>query len=172
MPASVVAPPMATSPMLAATKSVAAASNGRDIVVAVDAGHGGQDPGAIGRGGTYEKHVTLAIARKLAQAIDREDGMRAVLIRDGDTFVSLRNRIRKAREHGADMFVSIHADSVRDRSVGGSSVYVLSTRGASDEAARWLAERENAADLVGGVSLDDKNDVLASVLLDVTQKEV
>ena len=175
MPASVVAPPMATSPakvpMLAATKSVAAASNGRDIVVAVDAGHGGQDPGAIGRGGTYEKHVTLAIARKLAQAIDREDGMRAVLIRDGDTFVSLRNRIRKAREHGADMFVSIHADSVRDRSVGGSSVYVLSTRGASDEAARWLAERENAADLVGGVSLDDKNDVLASVLLDVTQKE-
>ena len=173
--ATAVAPSITAStagvPMLAATKSVAAASNGRDIVVAVDAGHGGQDPGAIGRGGTYEKHVTLAIARKLAQAIDREDGMRAVLIRDNDTFVSLRNRIRKAREHGADMFVSIHADSVRDRSVGGSSVYVLSTRGASDEAARWLAERENAADLVGGVSLDDKNDVLASVLLDVTQKE-
>jgi N-acetylmuramoyl-L-alanine amidase len=159
------------TPTLAATKSVAAAANGRDIVVAVDAGHGGQDPGAIGRGGTYEKHVTLAIARKLAQAIDNEDGLRAVLIRNDDTFVSLRDRIRKARQHGADMFVSIHADSVRDRGVGGSSVYVLSTRGASDEAARWLAERENAADLMGGVSLDDKNDVLASVLLDVTQKE-
>ena len=176
MPASVVAPPMATSPatlpMLAATKSVAAASNGRDLVVAIDAGHGGEDPGAIGRGGTREKHVTLAIARKLAQAIDREHGMRAVLMRDGDTFVepAQSHRARRAST-GADMFVSIHADSVRDRSVGGSSVYVLSTRGASDEAARWLAERENAADLIGGVSLDDKNDVLASVLLDVTQKE-
>jgi N-acetylmuramoyl-L-alanine amidase len=156
---------------LAATKSVAAAASGRDIVVAVDAGHGGQDPGAIGRGGTYEKHVTLAIARRLALTINDEDGMRAVLIRNDDTFVSLRDRIRKARQYGADMFVSIHADSVRDRNVGGSSVYVLSTRGATDEAARWLAERENAADLMGGVSLDDKNDVLASVLLDVTQKE-
>jgi N-acetylmuramoyl-L-alanine amidase len=162
----------AAVPTLAATKSVAAAATGRDIVVAVDAGHGGQDPGAIGRGGTYEKHVTLAIARKLAQAIDQEDGMRAVLIRNNDTFVSLRDRSRKARREGADMFVSIHADSVRDRRIGGSSVYVLSTRGASDEAARWLAERENAADLMGGVSLDDKNDVLASVLLDVTQKEI
>jgi N-acetylmuramoyl-L-alanine amidase len=154
-----------------AIKSVSASATGRDIVIAVDAGHGGKDPGAIGRDGTYEKHVTLAIARKLAQAIDDEDGLRAVLIRDSDTFVSLRDRIRKARDQGADMFVSIHADSVRDRSVGGSSVYVLSTRGASDEAARWLAERENAADLVGGVSLDDKDDVLASVLLDVTQKQ-
>jgi N-acetylmuramoyl-L-alanine amidase len=168
------APPAASAavPTLAATKSVAAAGSGRDIVVAVDAGHGGQDPGAIGHGGTYEKHVTLAIARQLAQVIDGEDGMRAVLIRNNDTFVSLRDRIRKARQLGADMFVSIHADSVRDRSIGGSSVYVLSTRGASDEAARWLAERENAADLMGGVSLDDKNDVLASVLLDVTQKEI
>ena len=152
-------------------KTLAASAKGRDLVVAVDAGHGGQDPGAIGRGGTHEKDVTLAIARRLARAIDAEDGMRAVLIRDGDYFISLRGRIRKAREHGADMFVSVHADSVLDRSVSGSSVYVLSLRGASDEASRWLAERENAADLMGGVSLDDKNDVLASVLLDVTQKE-
>jgi N-acetylmuramoyl-L-alanine amidase len=140
-------------------------------VIAVDAGHGGKDPGAIGRSGTHEKHITLAIARRLAAAIDREDGMRAVLVRDDDRFIALRGRIVKARDHKADMFVSIHADSVRDRSIGGSSVYVLSLRGASDEAARWLAERENAADLIGGVSLDDKNDVLASVLLDVTQKE-
>ena len=152
-------------------KTLAAAAKGRDLVIAIDAGHGGQDPGAIGRGGTREKNVTLAVARRLAKAIDAEEGMRAVLIRDGDYFISLRGRVRKAREHGADMFVSVHADSVLDRSVGGASVYVLSLRGASDEASRWLAERENAADLMGGVSLDDKNDVLASVLLDVTQKE-
>ena len=157
----------ATSPV----KSIAATAKGRDLVIAVDAGHGGQDPGAIGRGGTREKEVTLAIARRLAKAIDAEEGMRAVLIRDGDYFISLRGRIRKAREAGADMFISVHADSVLDRTVSGSSVYVLSLRGASDEASRWLAERENAADLMGGVSLDDKNDVLASVLLDVTQKE-
>ncbi len=145
--------------------------NGRDLVIAVDAGHGGQDPGALGRGGTREKDVTLAIARRLAAAIDAEDGMRAVLIRDGDYFITLGGRTRKARQLGADMFVSVHADSVRNREVSGSSVYVLSLRGASDEAARWLAESENAADLKGGVSLDDKDDVLASVLLDVTQKE-
>jgi N-acetylmuramoyl-L-alanine amidase len=152
-------------------KSIAASAKGRDLVVAIDAGHGGQDPGAIGRGGTREKDVTLAIARRLAQQIDAEEGMRAVLIRDGDYFISLRGRIRKARDSGADMFISVHADSVLDRTVSGASVYVLSLRGASDEASRWLAERENAADLMGGVSLDDKNDVLASVLLDVTQKE-
>jgi N-acetylmuramoyl-L-alanine amidase len=148
-----------------------AAAKGRDLVIAVDAGHGGQDPGAIGRGGTREKDVNLAIARRLAKAIDAEEGMRAVLTREGDYFLSLRGRIRKARELGADMFISVHADAVLDRKVSGSSVYVLSLRGASDEASRWLAERENAADLMGGVSLDDKNDVLASVLLDVTQKE-
>ena len=154
----------------APVKTVSAAA-GRDIVVAVDAGHGGKDPGAIGRGGLREKDVTLAIARRLAQAIDAEQGMRAVLIRDGDHFITLGGRTRKARQQGADMFISVHADSVLNREVSGSSVYVLSLRGASDEAARWLAERENAADLIGGVSLDDKNDVLASVLLDVTQKE-
>lgn len=155
---------------VAAVKAVSSVA-GRDVVVAVDAGHGGQDPGAIGRGGTREKDVTLAIARRLAKAINAEEGMRAVLIRDGDYFITLGGRTRKARQLGADMFVSIHADSVGNRDVSGSSVYVLSLRGASDEAARWLAERENAADLMGGVSLDDKNDVLASVLLDVTQKE-
>ncbi|HEX4884573.1 MAG TPA: N-acetylmuramoyl-L-alanine amidase [Casimicrobiaceae bacterium] len=148
-----------------------AAAKGRDLVVAIDAGHGGQDPGAIGRSGTREKDVTLAIARKLAAKINAEDGMRAVLIRDGDYFITLRGRSRKARELGADMFISVHADSVQNRGVSGSSVYVLSLRGATDEASRWLAERENAADLMGGVSLDDKSDVLASVLLDVTQKE-
>jgi N-acetylmuramoyl-L-alanine amidase len=146
-------------------------ARGRDVVVAIDAGHGGQDPGAIGRGGTREKHVTLAIARRLAAEIDAQEGMRAVLIRDGDHFITLGARTRKARELGADMFVSVHADSVLNRDVSGSSVYVLSLRGASDEAARWLAASENAADLKGGVSLDDKSDVLASVLLDVTQKE-
>ncbi len=144
---------------------------GRDLVIAIDAGHGGQDPGAIGRGGTREKDVTLAIARKLAAEIDAEDGMKAVLIRDGDYFITLGGRTRKARQLGADMFVSIHADSVENREVSGSSVYVLSLRGASDEAAKWLADSENAADLKGGVSLDDSSDVLASVLLDVTQKE-
>jgi len=160
-----------TAPADQPVKSVEPSANGRDVVVAVDAGHGGKDPGAIGRGGTREKDITLAIARRLAKAIDAEPGMRAVLIRDGDYLVSLAGRGRKAREHGADLFISVHADAVLDRGVSGASVYVLSLRGASDEAARWLAERENAADLIGGVSLDDKSDVLASVLLDVTQKE-
>jgi N-acetylmuramoyl-L-alanine amidase len=161
----------ATSGAAAPAKTLASSAQGRDLVIAVDAGHGGQDPGAIGRGGTREKDVTLAIARRLAAAIDAEVGMRAVLVRDGDYFITLGGRTRKARQLGADMFVSVHADSVLDRTVSGSSVYVLSLRGASDEAARWLAESENAADLKGGVSLDDKSDVLASVLLDVTQKE-
>jgi N-acetylmuramoyl-L-alanine amidase len=141
----------------------------RDLVIAVDAGHGGEDPGASGRDGTREKDVTLAVARLLAERINSEPGMRAVLIRNGDYFVPLRTRIRKARAAQADLFVSVHADAVPDRSVSGSSVYVLSTRGASDEASRWLADRENAADLVGGVSLDDKDNVLASVLLDLSQ---
>jgi N-acetylmuramoyl-L-alanine amidase len=155
----------------APVKAVRSDGNGRTLVVAIDAGHGGKDPGAIGKAGTREKDVTLAVARRLAKLVNAEDGMRAVLIRDGDQFLSLRTRIRKAREAQADMFISVHADSALNREAKGSSVYVLSLRGASDEAARWLAERENAADLVGGVSLEDKNDVLASVLLDVTQEE-
>ena len=141
----------------------------RDLIIAVDAGHGGDDPGAIGLNGTREKDVVLAIARALALRIDQEPGMRAILTRDGDYFVPLRDRMRRARAREADLFVSIHADSVRDRSVDGSSVYILSQRGATDEAARWLAERENASDLIGGVSLEDKGDVLASVLLDLSQ---
>ena len=141
----------------------------RDLVVAVDAGHGGEDPGAIGKGGTREKTVALAIARKLADRINAEPGMKAVLTRTGDYFVKFRDRTGRARTNQADLFVSIHADAFMDRSVRGSSVYVLSTRRASNEAARWLADRENAADLIGGVSLHDKSDVLQSVLLDLSQ---
>jgi len=166
------APTEAAEPAtVAPVKAVRSDGGGRALVVAIDAGHGGKDPGAIGKAGTREKDITLSVARRLAKLINAEDGMRAVLIRDGDQFLSLRTRIRKAREAQADMFISVHADSALNRDAKGSSVYVLSLRGASDEAARWLAERENAADLVGGVSLEDKNDVLASVLLDVTQEE-
>jgi len=142
---------------------------GRDVIVAVDAGHGGQDPGAIGRAGTREKDVVLDISKELAERINREPGMRAILTRDGDYFLTLRQRIRRAREAGAELFVSVHADAVRDPSVSGSSVYVLSLKGATDEQARLLADRENAADLAGGVSLDDKDPVIASVLVDLAQ---
>lgn len=141
----------------------------RDVIIAVDPGHGGEDPGARGRKGTYEKDVVLAIGRKLVKEINRQQGMRAVLIRDGDYYLGLRKRIAKAREAQADLFVSIHADAFRDSRVRGSSVYTLSRKGASSEAARWLAERENSADLVGGVSLKDEDDMLASVLLDLSQ---
>ena len=129
----------------------------------------GQDPGAIGMHGTREKDVVLAIAKNLAQQINTETGMKAMLTRDGDYFVPLRDRMRRARAQNADLFVSIHADSIRDRHIDGSSVYILSQKGASDEASRWLADQQNASDLIGGVSLDDKNDVLASVLLDLSQ---
>ena len=142
---------------------------GRNIVVALDAGHGGKDPGAVGRRGTREKDVVLQIVRRLKARIDREPGMEAYLTRDGDYFVPLRERIARARRQRADLFVSVHADAFKNRRARGSSVYVLSPRGATDEAARWLAARENAADLVGGVSLDDKDAMLASVLLDLSQ---
>jgi N-acetylmuramoyl-L-alanine amidase len=141
----------------------------RPVIIAVDAGHGGKDPGAAGRSGAREKDITLGIARELARRIDRESGMKAVLIRDGDYFLTLRERIQKARRHQADLFVSIHADAFQNSDSQGSSVYVLSQRGATDEAARWLAARENAADLVGGVRLHDKDEVLAQVLLDLSQ---
>ena len=150
-------------------KAEHARPDARDLIIAIDAGHGGEDPGAIGKNGTREKDVVLAIARALAQRVNEEPGMRATLTRDGDYFVPLRDRMKRARARQADLFVSIHADSIRDRSVDGSSVYILSQRGATDEASRWLAERENASDLIGGVSLDDKGDVLASVLLDLSQ---
>lgn len=141
----------------------------RDIVVAIDAGHGGEDPGARGYRGTQEKKVVLAIARKLEKLLKKEPGMRPVMIRDGDYYISLRGRIEKARKHRADLFVSIHADAFHNPKARGSSVYTLSQRGASSEAARWLAESENKADLIGGVSLDGKDDLLASVLLDLSQ---
>ena len=141
----------------------------RDIVVAIDAGHGGEDPGAIGKSRTREKDVVLAIARELKKSIDARPGMRGVLTRDGDYFIPLRNRYEKARKHRADLFVSVHADAFRKRSVSGSSVFVLSRKGASSEYARLLAASENEADLVGGVTLNGKDDMLASVLLDLSQ---
>jgi N-acetylmuramoyl-L-alanine amidase len=159
----------ASGPAAAPAKGTKVAGLGRDIVVAIDAGHGGEDPGAIGASGSREKDITLAIARRLEKLIRAEPGMRPVLTRTGDYFVPLRKRIQIARKHKADFFVSIHADAFKDPRARGSSVFVLSDRGASSEAARWLAESENASDLVGGVSLDDKDDVLASVLLDLSQ---
>jgi len=140
---------------------------GRDIVIAIDPGHGGHDPGAVGKGRTREKDVVLAISRALANRINAEDGMRAILIRDKDQYVDHRRRMNMARRHKSDLFVSIHADAVDDRRPYGTTVYALSTKGASDEAARQLAARENAA--VGGVALNDKDDVLASVLIDLSQ---
>ena len=150
-------------------KSIPAPTELRDIVIAIDAGHGGEDPGAHGRHGTREKDVVLAIARRLASLVRNEPGMTPVMIRSGDYYLSLRQRTQKAREQHADFFVSIHADAFKDPRVSGMSVYVLSEHGATSEAARWLAEKENASDLIGGVSLDDKDDVLASVLLDLSQ---
>ena len=140
---------------------------GRDIVIAVDAGHGGHDPGAVGQKRTREKDVALQISRELASRINAEPGMKAVMIRNSDIYVDHRKRTSIARRQKADLFVSIHADAVNDRRAKGASVYALSLKGASDEAARQLARRENAS--VGGVSLDDKDDVLASVLLDLSQ---
>jgi len=141
----------------------------RKIVIAVDAGHGGQDTGARGYSGTYEKNVTLATARELARQINAEPGMQAVLTRDGDYFVPLAERYHKARAAKADLFISIHADADPTHTATGSSVWVLSQRGVTSQAARWLADRENAADLIGGVSLSDKDNTLASVLLDLSQ---
>jgi N-acetylmuramoyl-L-alanine amidase len=141
----------------------------RDLVIAIDAGHGGEDPGAIGRRKTREKDVVLAIAKRLAALVEKEPGMRPVMIREGDYYIGLRQRIEKARRHKADLFISIHADAFRDHRAHGSSVFVLSRRGASSEMARVLAASENAADLVGGVSLDDKDDLLREVLLDLSQ---
>jgi N-acetylmuramoyl-L-alanine amidase len=142
---------------------------GRDIVIAIDAGHGGHDPGAIGKSRTREKDVALQISRRLAAGIDAEHGMRAVMVRDGDYYVDHRRRMAIAHQHDADLFVSIHADAVDDRRANGATVYALSLKGATDEEARLLAERENAAVSVGGVSLNDKDQVLAEVLLDLSQ---
>jgi N-acetylmuramoyl-L-alanine amidase len=142
----------------------------RTWVVALDPGHGGQDPGAIGKvHGTLEKQVTLQIARRLQQALSARQNIKVILTRQNDTYVKLRQRIATARQHQADLFVSIHADAFHDHRVQGASVFVLSDKGASSEAARWLANKENQADLLGGVSLEDKEDILASVLLDMSQ---
>ena len=141
----------------------------RPVVIAVDAGHGGDDPGAHGPDGTLEKNVTLSVARDLAKLINTQPGMRAVLTRDGDYFVPLKKRYEIARKNKADLFVSIHADAYTSADARGSSVWVLSQHGKVSEAARWLADSENRADLIGGVSLDDKDDTLASVLLDLSQ---
>ncbi len=142
---------------------------GRDLVIAIDPGHGGEDPGATGRRGVREKDVVLGISQKLARVVDAEPGMRAELIRSGDYFMPLRSRMEKARQAKADFFVSIHADAFRTVDARGATVYVLSEKGAGDEASRRLAERENASDLVGGVSLKDKDQLLAKVLLDLSQ---
>lgn len=143
-------------------------TRGSAIVVAIDPGHGGEDPGAHGPRGTEEKKITFAIAKKLEALINGQPGMKAVMVRKGDYYVGLRDRMQIARAAKADLFVSIHADAFQDTQVKGASVYTLSTSGASSEAARWLADSENASDLVG-VSLNDKEDVLASVLLDLSQ---
>ena len=139
-----------------------------NIVIAIDAGHGGEDPGARGPRGTEEKKVTFAIAKKLEALINGQPGMKAVMVRKDDYYVGLRDRMQIARAAKADLFVSIHADAFQDAEVKGASVYTLSTSGASSEAAHWLADNENSADLVG-VNLSDKEDVLASVLLDLSQ---
>ncbi len=149
------------------------ASN-RDIVIAIDAGHGGEDPGAVGHRGAREKDVVLAISREVMSLFKKEKGFKPVLIRTGDYYVSLRERTRIARRNNADVFVSIHADAFNRKSARGSSVFTLSQRGATSETANWLANRENNADLVGGedgVSLGDKDDVLASVLLDLSMTD-
>ncbi len=155
---------------MASTRAAAAMLNGeRKVVIAVDAGHGGEDPGAHGPGGTLEKDVTLAVARQLADQINQQPGMRAVLTRNADFFIPLQQRYQIARNNSADLFISIHADAFINGDARGSSVWVLSPRGKTNMAAQWLADGQNRADLIGGVTLDDKNDGLAAVLLDLQQ---
>ncbi len=141
-----------------------------EVVVAIDAGHGGRDPGAIGPTGTLEKEVTLAVARRLQKRINAEPQMRVVMTRMRDRYLGLRERLLTARNHGADVFVSLHADSYRRRSARGSSVYILSQRGASSEAARWLAAQHNAADLVGGATLEGVDREVRGVVLNMLQE--
>lgn len=141
----------------------------RTLIIAIDAGHGGEDPGAHGRAGTYEKNVTLSIARKVKALVDDTPNMRGVLIRDGDYFIPLGGRVVKARKANADLFVSIHADAFIKPNARGSSVFALSEHGATSTAARWLAKKENEADLIGGVNLDIKDPYLARTLLDLSQ---
>ena len=160
------APLTATGPVPAAQKPPLVE---RLLIVAIDAGHGGEDPGAKGRGGTYEKDVTLAIAKKLKERIDQEPNMRALLTRDGDYYMPLHMRVGKARRVKADLFVSIHADAFNRPQARGSSVFALSESGATSAAAGWLAKRENDADLIGGVNLDVRDPYLKQTLLDLSQ---
>jgi len=141
----------------------------RMVTIVLDPGHGGEDPGAIGRGGSYEKNVTLSVAKRLKEKIDATPSMRSVLTRDGDYFIPLHQRVQKARRVQADLFVSVHADAFIKITARGSSVFVLSETGASSSAARWLANKENSADLVGGVNLGVKDPYLARTLLDLSQ---
>jgi N-acetylmuramoyl-L-alanine amidase len=139
------------------------------FVIAIDPGHGGRDPGAIGKRGTREKDIALAVGKKMKALVNRTPGYKAILTRDADRYVTLRNRVKKARDVEADIFVSLHADAFHKSHVKGASVYALSLSGASSEAARWAAKKENSSDLIGGISLDDKDDLIASVLLDLSQ---
>jgi N-acetylmuramoyl-L-alanine amidase len=141
----------------------------RTLIVAIDAGHGGEDPGARGRRGSREKNITLAIARKVKALIDNTPNMRGVLIRDGDYFIPLMRRVEKARKAKADLFISIHADAYVKANARGSSVFALSEHGATSTAARWLAKKENEADLIGGVNIAVKDPYLARTLLDLSQ---
>lgn len=163
------ADPEAAPATPAVTARAPAAPAKRLITVAIDAGHGGEDPGAIGRRGTKEKDVTLAISRRLKTLIDKEEGMRAFLVRDGDYFIPLNQRVARARKVNADLLVSIHADAFIRPNARGSSVYALSERGATSAAAGWLAKRENEADLIGGVNLDVADPHLKQTLLDLSQ---
>lgn len=138
------------------------------IIIAIDAGHGGKDPGAIGPGGTMEKNITLSIAKKLKAKIDAEPGMHAILVRDGDYFISLAERRSKARQANADLFVSIHADAAPRREAHGASIYALSETGATSTTANWLAKKENEVDLIGGVKLDNKDHYLKQTLIDLS----
>jgi N-acetylmuramoyl-L-alanine amidase len=150
-------------------KTVQQANTGkRDLIIAIDAGHGGEDPGALGPNRLREKNVVLAIAKDLHRLLEKEPGFKPTLIRTGDYYISLKGRRDLARKRQADLFVSIHADAFKRKEAHGASVYALSTRGATSTAARYLAQRENAADLVGGVKLSDKDDVLAGVLADLS----
>ena len=176
-PAAGVAGTEAASAALALPASVAPARPARPappqyvrlITVAIDAGHGGEDPGAIGANGSFEKNITLALAKKLKQKIDAQENMRAVLIRDGDYFVPLAQRVNKARALKADLFISIHADAFIKPHARGSSVFALSENGATSVAARWLAKKENEADLVGGINIDVTDPFLKRTLIDLSQ---
>ena len=162
-------PPVAQAdPPYAAPKSERPPQVTRMLTIALDPGHGGEDPGAIGKRGSYEKHVVLEIAKRLKAKLEQQPNMRVMLTRDGDYFVPLGTRVQKARKVQADLFVSIHADAFVKPTANGSSVFALSERGASSTAARWLANKENAADLIGGTNIKNHDKQLASVLLDLS----